>query len=240
MSFWDPPSQVALLEEPAKPWEPLAPVTVQGSNGLSGRRPVTISNLTRGTWRRVYTVNDESADAWDAPYTAVLDARTGDRLQVLRFDVVTGDFVDILVPATNTQVNVPKDLVFGPDGSFFIASAQSDEIIRYGQAFTVSLSETSEAAITVDFDTADLVPAEAVAGDDYTAISGTLTFAPGETQRQILVSTIDDLEVEPNEDFTVVLSNLTGDATRGAMTGVVTIVDADALRAISIDDVTRS
>ncbi|HBL61358.1 MAG TPA: hypothetical protein DDZ80_23890, partial [Cyanobacteria bacterium UBA8803] len=44
---------------------------------------------------------------------------------------------------------------------------------------------------------------------DYTATSGTLTFASGETSKTITVPIIGDLLNEDNETFTVNLSNPT-------------------------------
>ena len=51
--------------------------------------------------------------------------------------------------------------------------------------FTVSLSAASTDVVTVDFATSD---GTAVAGTDYAAVSGTLTFAPGETSKTITVT----------------------------------------------------
>src|SRR5262249_5512045 len=50
--------------------------------------------------------------------------------------------------------------------------------------FNVSLSEPSTSAVTVEYSTANET---ATAGSDYTATSGTLTFAPGVTSRTIQV-----------------------------------------------------
>jgi hypothetical protein len=55
-------------------------------------------------------------------------------------------------------------------------------------------------------------------------ISGTITFAPGETSRTILVPTIDDSMSEPTETFFVNLSNPVG-ATIARGQGVGTIID---------------
>jgi large repetitive protein len=54
--------------------------------------------------------------------------------------------------------------------------------------FTVSLSAAYDQAVTVNFATAD---GTAVAGVDYLAASGTLTFAPGETTKTITVEALD-------------------------------------------------
>ena len=53
--------------------------------------------------------------------------------------------------------------------------------------FTVSLSAACDQAVTVDFATQD---GSALAGEDYVATSGTLTFAPGETTRTITVAVL--------------------------------------------------
>nr|NCR87403.1 hypothetical protein [Microcystis aeruginosa K13-05] len=58
--------------------------------------------------------------------------------------------------------------------------------------------------------------------------SGTVSFAPGETSKVITVNVQGDTTVEPNENFTVTLSNPTNGATLGTpSTATVTIVDDD-------------
>ncbi|HXT21238.1 MAG TPA: Calx-beta domain-containing protein, partial [Thermoanaerobaculia bacterium] len=58
--------------------------------------------------------------------------------------------------------------------------------------------------VTVDYRTE---PSTALAGEDFVATSGTLTFAPNETQKAISVEILGDTKVEPDEEFLVVLSN---------------------------------
>ena len=70
--------------------------------------------------------------------------------------------------------------------------------------FTVSLSRPTSGAVTVAYETADWT---ATAGSDYTAASGTLTFAPGETRKTIAVPVLVDDEEEGAEIFTVRLSD---------------------------------
>ena len=70
--------------------------------------------------------------------------------------------------------------------------------------FTVSLSRQSSAAVTVAYETSDWT---ATAGSDYTATSGRLTFAPGETRKTIAVPVLADDEEEGDEIFTVRLSD---------------------------------
>lgn len=70
--------------------------------------------------------------------------------------------------------------------------------------FTVTLSGQSGQTISVDYSTQD---GSAVAGSDFVANSGTVTFFPGETTRVIEVSVIGDTEDENDEAFTIQLTN---------------------------------
>ncbi|MFB2977734.1 Calx-beta domain-containing protein [Microseira sp. BLCC-F43] len=72
--------------------------------------------------------------------------------------------------------------------------------------FTVSLDKASTQTVTVNYATAN---DSAIAGQDYTAKEGLLTFAPGQTKQQILVPVIGDTLVEPNETFKVNLTKAT-------------------------------
>ena len=70
--------------------------------------------------------------------------------------------------------------------------------------FSVTLSTAADAPVTVDFATADDT---ASAGSDYQAVAGTLTFAPGETSKTIIVTVNGDRLAEPAEYVNVNLSN---------------------------------
>ena len=73
--------------------------------------------------------------------------------------------------------------------------------------FTVTLSAASDAPVSVDYATAD--GDATVAGGDYLAKSGTLTFAPGETSKTFTVTVKGDRLGESDESFLV---NLVGAA----------------------------
>jgi hypothetical protein len=68
---------------------------------------------------------------------------------------------------------------------------------------TVMLSESPALEATVDWITAD---GDALAGEDYVAASGTLTFTPGTISLPISVEVIGDLLDESQESFAVLLS----------------------------------
>lgn len=83
----------------------------------------------------------------------------------------------------------------------------------------VSLNAASTSVVTVNYAT---VNGTAIAPSDYTAQTGTLTFAPGEISKTISVTIRDDLQGNPAEAFSVVLSAPTN-ATILDGTGLVTI-----------------
>ena len=86
--------------------------------------------------------------------------------------------------------------------------------------FIVTLSGSRTGAVTVDYATAD---GSAEAASDYTAASGTLTFAANESSKTIVVQTTEDTTAEETETFTVTLSNPTGATiTDGTATGTIT------------------
>ena len=87
--------------------------------------------------------------------------------------------------------------------------------------FTVTLSTASGLPATVDFNTTS---ATAVVGNDFTATSGTLTFAPGVTTQTITVSIVNDNIYEGAETFKVNLSNPTN-STIADNLGIGTIID---------------
>jgi len=90
-------------------------------------------------------------------------------------------------------------------------------------AFTVKLSQAATGPVTVHYSTSD---GTAKAGSDYTAGSGTVTFAAGETSKTINVAITGDSVVEANETFSIALSSASGATiAQGSATG--TIVNDD-------------
>jgi hypothetical protein len=95
---------------------------------------------------------------------------------------------------------------------------------------TGDLSQTT----TVTYATAD---GTAKAGSDYEAASGTLTFAPGESSKSILIAVTPDDIFEGDETFAVTLGTPSGGALlTGSATAVATIRDDDGQPTIDIAD----
>ena len=99
--------------------------------------------------------------------------------------------------------------------------------------FTVTLSPAASNPSSVQWSTSS---GTATAGSDFTAAAGTLNFAAGESQKTIAVSIIGDALYEPDETFTVALTNPVNlIVDRAVATG--TIVNDDPQPVITADDV---
>lgn len=117
---------------------------------------------------------------------------------------------------TNYSVTDPNALIFSIGNASAVTEGGT-------LAFTVTRSGTASGTVTVNYATAN---GTAVAGSDYTAASGTLTFLTTDTIKTIWVATTDDATVESAE---TVLVNLSGASSGTIMTsqGSGTINDND-------------
>ena len=164
----------------------------------------------------------------------------------------TGTAVDFA-----TGISLPVDIQVANDGSLYYLARGSNSVFRVQYSggptlaindltitegaggtsianFTVLLSPASSDTVTVNYATADDT---AIAGTDYVATSGTVTFTPGQQSQTVNVSINGDTTFEPNETFFVNLSNA-NNATIGDNQGIGTIVNDDPQPSISISDVT--
>ena len=119
--------------------------------------------------------------------------------------------VSITLPAGAVETSGGRSLsaavsasVAGPPVGVSVADAEIDEGEGAVLSFAVTLSRAAEVAMTVDYATSD---GTAQAGSDYTAASGTLSFAVGESSKTIEVSVLNDSHDEGDETLTLTLSN---------------------------------
>ena len=134
--------------------------------------------------------------------------------------------------ATGTVVN--DDVI----GAFTIADASAAE----GDSVTFRVTHTPAATqqVTVDWATS-VATGDTAAQTDFTAGSGTLTFAVGDTSKTFTVATVEDTSIESNETFTATLSNVgpAGAATLPAdatATGTITDDDTPPVLSISVNN----
>ena len=161
------------------------------------------------------------------------------------FQVAVADDSDAEGPENvGLVLSNPKNLTagaapqLGPNGPAQL-TINDDDVSSFAfsaHAYSVEEAAAAHATITVNRSGATNIPASvnystsngtATAGPDYTAASGTLDFAAGETTKTFDVAVHNDAEAESNE--TVNLTLTSGGTTVG--TSLLSIVDNDNLKA---------
>ncbi|MFY9224323.1 MAG: Calx-beta domain-containing protein [Blastocatellia bacterium] len=223
-------------------------------NGANATITVTRANGSSGTVTVNYATSDATATA-GSDYTATsgtltfLNGETSKTFSVAVIDDVLAEGNETVnlglsnptggaslgTPNTAvlTIVNVPKP------GSLQFSSA-TYSVMENGASATITVTRTNgnEGTVMVNYATSD---ATATAGSDYTATSGTLSFANGETSKTFSVPVTDDLLAEGNETVNLSLSNPTGAATLGSpSTAVLTIVNVPKPGSLQFSSATYS
>jgi len=145
------------------------------------------------------------------------------------YDVFSGDFDNDGNPDLVTANNILDNV-----GVIFNA-AQLAGTPNSTWEFTVKLSAVSAKEVRVNFATNDISAEDETGDNDYTAFSGTLIFAPGETQKKVAIEIVGDKRDEFNENFTVDL-DIPINATISDGQGIGLIVDDDNPSSITIHD----
>ena len=143
--------------------------------------------IDSGSGELFYTGAGEDFEAGTGPFELTVRASDGDRF-------------------TDTTVTVSvADVQEAP--AVRVADAEATEGDDAVIVFRVTLDGASTSAVRVNYATAD---GTATAGDDYEAVQGTLTFAPGETEKTVSVTVIDDNVEDSGETFRLLLSSPDG------------------------------
>jgi hypothetical protein len=146
-------------------------------------------------------------------------------------DEATEQFEVILSPGTATAVPVAREAAMvsivdddGPEVSVGDVSVTEGDGATTAIAFEITLSKPSVEPVSVDYATA---AGTATAGDDFESLQArTLDFDAGETVGTVTVEVLGDLADEPDETFTLGLSNAVN-ADVGRSLAVATILDND-------------
>ena len=199
-------------------------ITIGGQGAADITATPTPLTFTTTNWATAQTVT----------VTAANDTDTVTDTHSLTHSAMSSDtkYSGILIANVGVTVNDNDSTI--PALSFDSINITVDEDDSQA-TLSVELSQASTVTVTVDYATSDTI---AEAGDDYTETSGTLTFAPGETVKAIIVPILDDAIYETLERFNVTLSNPTG-ATLPAFPGAaINIRDDESPPTASIANVT--
>jgi probable HAF family extracellular repeat protein len=210
--------------------------------GNTGTRPATfsvaLSAASDQTITVAYATSDGNATAGSDYQAAsgILTFAPGVTSQTITVQVI-GDlvgepfenfFVNLSSP-TNAYIEEGQGIGTIVDDESLISI--NDVALKEGAAnkttlftFTISLSAAAPGNVTVNYATAS---GTATAGTDYVSKSGTVTFLPGETSKQITISVKGDKTKEADETFFVNLSSASGGLIADGQ-GLGTILNDDA------------
>lgn len=176
-----------------------------------------VSFYVSGSWLRSHLTTDVGGYPAVEPqrlaafYSAIADQRPGNFGELGFY----GDFVDIGNPEPPPPPPLTMSIANGSVREGNKGPSRLD--------LTVTLSRAATDVVTVNYRTVD---GTALASSDYTTTSGTLTFQPGQSSKTIPISIKGDRKREPNEAFSVQLSNAVG-ATIGGAAATATILNDD-------------
>jgi hypothetical protein len=198
-------------------------VTSEGNNtilcydGVSGAFIKTFATIPTGQRGPFWLAFGTDGLLYSTDWTQT----TGTSLSIVRYTATTGTLYD-----TTTVGNEGWAFTLGAGNIIYDSGTGAGPFVdRIGPssivAIPVSLASACAGTTTVSYATAD---GSALAGTHYNTTSGTLTFAPGETVRSFLVSTLDDGTADPTRSFTITLSNPTGGVITNSQ-GTGTILD---------------
>ena len=193
-------------------------VTSDWGSGFQGQIQLTNTQATSvWNWKLEFDYTANISSIWDAQIVShtgnhyVVQGVTWDQNLAAQGNVTFG-FVasgsSAAIP-TNYQLNGAAlgTTVTLPTLTIANSSVTESATQSVSAPFVVTLSAAATTPITVAYSTSD---GTAVAGKNYQAASGTLTFAPGQTQATINVSVLSNPAAAATTTFNLTLSNPSG------------------------------
>ena len=153
----------------------------------------------------------------------ILDCADAERFDAFTFNLSAA--VNGVISRASSRISIVDNDTVVPTPQLFVRDAVVDE--KDGNALVSVLlggtaGQGSNSTVTVHYATAN----GTANSSDYTSRSGTLSFAPGETAKTVVVPITDDGDAEGPENFSLNLSNArNADIATG--TGTVTIGASD-------------
>ncbi|SFO74781.1 Ca2+-binding protein, RTX toxin-related [Cohaesibacter marisflavi] len=195
--------------------------TIQNGSAIEGY--YNDYDLEYGTL--IFAAGEKTKTIYVNPYSDNLDEADEN------FSLVLSDPINATLSGGENTLSA-TGVILDDDGSgsnlaLFVSDPQiveGDSGTKYA-VFDVELSRSYAHNITLDYNTKD---GTAIAGDDYTAQSGAITFYAGQTIKSVSVPITADTMVEAPENFSLVVTP-TGAITNSVSdsTGVATILDDD-------------
>ncbi|MEM7115905.1 MAG: Calx-beta domain-containing protein [Chloroflexota bacterium] len=216
--------------------------------GVTGEAIVVLSAISGKTVTVDYATSDDTAiagsDYISATGTVTFTAGTiSQTVSIEILDDIVGEPTETFDITLSNAGPTADDAVLGAQATTAMMIDDDDQIEVFFNPATITQTESSlfvsidvqltgaaTDVATVDYETMD---GTAVAGEDYSATSGTLSFAPGQTIQTIQIAISDDTTDEEVEAFHIVLSNATEVVVSLQDTATVNITDDDDAPTIS-------
>lgn len=197
------------------------------------RRLSEFPHMNNGAYvlRGDYKINESELLDLTTPGNSINDAALS--LNQTFTDAAAGvSMTPVAQGGTGADEWLDVQVTFTPRVSWAATEVVAGEQAGYA-TLTVNRTMNAAGAISVNYATAN---GSAVAPDDYTTTSGTLTWVDGDaTPKTIQVPLVDDGLVEANETFTLTLSSPSGAMLDGSATTTVTLTDGGT--AVAVPDV---
>ena len=204
-------------------------VTVQVDTS-DGTATIADNDYTAVTGTVVTWADGESGQK-TVPVTITADSTVEpDETVAVTLSNATGTTLDNLQPTESGTLTIVND-----DTSFEFNAAAVNVVENAGTAIiTVNRIGSINGAVSVDYATSD--GTATIAGNDYTAASGTLSWADQDGAAKTFAVTINnDAAQEANETVTLTLSNPSGGAISGTNPATLTIIDDDTPDTLQFD-----
>ena len=255
--------EITIVDDDGTPSAPAAPqlaVSVSGVLTARWSAPADDGGVAITDYDVRYRVKPVSGSSGDPSWTEQADVTDSTALTATLSGLTDGTAYQVQVRAQNANgegawsasgEGTPAIL---PTAGIAVVAKTGVAVGRFSSAneaigtvdFAVTLSKASTATVSVDYAVTDIPTGDpllgmanvysAVAGEDYTAATGTVTFAPGTTRKTVSVTILDDtVYEEPDNFFRIALSDPVG-AILGANRGKVdfNIVDDDPVPPITL------
>lgn len=169
-----------------------------------------------------------------SPLAKTVQFAPGETTKQIAFEV-SGDLAIEMDENFTVQLTNPVNAIIAPNGGTGTGTIQGDDLpglsisnvtIAESESvatFLITLSEAYFSPVSVSYTTENRT---AMAGSDFTAAFGELIFAPGETQKSVSVSILNDSDIEDHEVFALLLANAAN----------ATITDSEGIGTLSNDD----
>lgn len=232
----DPPSTGGVAEPPSAPPAPRATRIDTVVEAPAARRATPARATPVRTWIATWLGANRRLSAGDGPVSpavvplvwgAALAARRderAERLQSFRSGVET---FSLKLLGSKTTGGTSSTITVGfPQSVAYFAEGDSGARV---ELLTVRLSAASKTTVTVQY-AVSISPGtgyKATVGQDFTAATGSVVFAPGQTSATIPVSVVGDTAYEPDEAFRVQLTSAVGAlivATAGQLAGQTDVI----------------